>query len=102
LASAETIIFILVPSSPTETAKRIAAAAKDLGRESPRTKFYIDANPIAPATTKEISKLFSGTGIAFIDGSIVGGPPRLNHGTNQRLRCLDEKLGILISIMYLR
>lgn len=77
LASAEVVISVLVPSSATETARRIASASKQLSRDSLRTKFYIDANAIAPTTAKDMSKLFVDTGITFIDGSIIGGPPRL-------------------------
>jgi 3-hydroxyisobutyrate dehydrogenase-like beta-hydroxyacid dehydrogenase len=77
LSSAEVIISVLVPSFATATAQRIASASKKLDPDSLRTKFYIDANAIAPTTAKNISELFADTGITFIDGSIIGGPPRL-------------------------
>jgi 3-hydroxyisobutyrate dehydrogenase-like beta-hydroxyacid dehydrogenase len=77
LSSAEIIISVLVPSLATSTASRIATAVKQVDKSHRRTKFYIDANAIAPATTKEMKKLFVDTGITFIDGSIIGGPPRL-------------------------
>ena len=77
LSSAETIISVLVPSSATATAERIASASRKLEPGRLRTKFYIDANAVAPATTKKMSDLFSDTGITFIDGSIIGDPPHL-------------------------
>jgi hypothetical protein len=80
LSSAEIIISVLVPSFARSTAERIVSASKSLDRSRLRTKFYIDANAIAPSTTIKIGELFKDTGITFIDGSIIGGPPRLNPG----------------------
>jgi 3-hydroxyisobutyrate dehydrogenase-like beta-hydroxyacid dehydrogenase len=79
LSSAEIIISVLVPSSATATAQRIISASKSLPRAQQRTKFYIDANAIAPKTVRSISELFNGSGIEFIDGSIIGGPPKLQE-----------------------
>ena len=82
LGSSEIIISVLVPSSATATAERIAAASGKLGKSQLRTKYYIDANAFAPSTTKKMSGLFKDTGITFIDGSIIGGPPhRKGDGT---------------------
>jgi 3-hydroxyisobutyrate dehydrogenase-like beta-hydroxyacid dehydrogenase len=76
LSTSEIIISVLVPSSAAATAERIASASRKLDRSQLRTKFYIDANAIAPSTTRKLSELFHDTGITFIDGSIIGGPPR--------------------------
>ena len=82
LTASETIFSVLVPSSATATAERITAAARKLDRTVLRTKFYIDANAVAPSTIKAMSALFQDTGITFIDGSIIGGPPRMKpNGT---------------------
>lgn len=77
LSLAEVIISVLVPSMATGTAERIATASKNLDSKKLRTKTYIDANAVAPNTTRKMSEFFEGTGINFIDGSIIGGPPRL-------------------------
>jgi len=61
----------------TGTAERIAAASKKLDSQNLRTKTYIDANAVAPNTTRKMSEFFECTGINFIDGSIIGGPPCL-------------------------
>jgi 3-hydroxyisobutyrate dehydrogenase-like beta-hydroxyacid dehydrogenase len=79
LSSADIIISVLVPSSATATAERIASASKKIDAGRLRTKYYIDANAVAPKTTRKMSELFQDTGIAFIDGSIIGGPPRLKQ-----------------------
>jgi len=77
LTSADIIISVLVPSSSTATAERIAACSKEIGKEHLRTKFYIDANAVAPRTVRQMSTLFADSSITFIDGAIIGGPPRL-------------------------
>ena len=79
LKSADIIISVLVPSSARATAERIITASKALPRSQQRTKFYIDANAISPKTVRSISELFNGSGIEFIDGSIIGGPPKLQQ-----------------------
>lgn len=44
-----------------------------------RTKFYVDANAVSPHTASQMSSFFNDSGITFIDGSIIGGPPHLKH-----------------------
>lgn len=78
LASAEIIISVLAPSSAMAIAERVSSCSQELDRTRLRTKYYVDANAISPATTKKISHLFVDTDITFIDASIIGGPPRLN------------------------
>lgn len=77
LTTADILISVLVPSSSTATAQRIAACCKEVDREHFRTKFYIDANAVAPSTVRQMDELFADSGITFIDGSIIGGPPHL-------------------------
>jgi 3-hydroxyisobutyrate dehydrogenase-like beta-hydroxyacid dehydrogenase len=77
LSLADVIISVLVPSKASGTAERIAAASKKLDSKHLLTKTYIDANAVAPNTTRKMSEFFEGTGLNFVDGSIIGGPPRL-------------------------
>lgn len=37
---------------------------------------YVDANAIAPETSSEVSRLIRNIGAGFVDGSVVGGPPK--------------------------
>lgn len=37
---------------------------------------YVDANAIAPATSRQIAGLVETGGATFVDGGIIGGPPR--------------------------
>lgn len=76
LSTADIIISVLVPSKAVETARRLVGAARGIEPKQLRTKYYIDANAVAPATTKQVGELFSDSGIQFFDGSIIGGPPR--------------------------
>ena len=53
-------------------AKEIAAAMKRTGA----TPAYADLNAIAPQTVLEIEGIVREAGANFIDGGIIGGPPR--------------------------
>lgn len=77
LSLADVIISVLVPSKASGMAEQIAAASKKLDSKYLLTKTYIDANAVAPNTTRKMSEFFEGTGLNFVDGSIIGGPPRL-------------------------
>src|SRR5262249_23257181 len=37
---------------------------------------YVDANAIAPATAREVGGVITGAGARFVDGGIIGPPPR--------------------------
>ncbi len=65
-------LSVLVPSEATQLAKDIAAAMKRTGA----TPVYADLNAIAPNTVLEIENIVRGAGAAFVDGGIIGGPPR--------------------------
>jgi 3-hydroxyisobutyrate dehydrogenase-like beta-hydroxyacid dehydrogenase len=65
LSQAEIIISVLVPSQAEAVAERVVLVSRTLG-QSLRTKFYIDANIIAPTTMRRISALFGNSGITVI------------------------------------
>jgi len=61
-------------------------AALSLAREVAATRYrgvYVDANAIAPATSREAALAIEAAGGTFVDGGIIGPPPR--EGTNARL-----------------
>jgi len=68
------ILSVLVPSEATEAAERVARALRSTGA----SLCYADLNAIAPNTTKRISEIIEGAGSRFVDGGIIGGPPRGN------------------------
>ncbi len=65
-------ISVLVPSEAVPLAEAIAAAMKRTGAHPA----YADLNAIAPSTVQSIEKIVSAAGAQFIDGGIIGGPPR--------------------------
>jgi 3-hydroxyisobutyrate dehydrogenase-like beta-hydroxyacid dehydrogenase len=69
LAAASDVILSVCPPE----------AALDLAREVAATGFnriYVDGNAVSPGTTREIGRTVEGGGATFIDGGIIGPPPR--------------------------
>ncbi len=73
LAEADVLLSILVPARAVEFAERMAAAARDVGREV----MFVDANAVAPQTTRHIGDIVTGAGLSFADGGIIGPPPQV-------------------------
>ena len=52
-------------------------AAVDVARSAAGFRgLYCDANAVAPATALEVARIVEAGGATFVDGGIVGGPPR--------------------------
>jgi 3-hydroxyisobutyrate dehydrogenase-like beta-hydroxyacid dehydrogenase len=75
VANVDLFLSVLVPSEATQLAKDIAAAMKRTGV----TPVYADLNAIAPNTVLEIERIVRNAGAAFVDGGIIGGPPRQGY-----------------------
>jgi 3-hydroxyisobutyrate dehydrogenase-like beta-hydroxyacid dehydrogenase len=69
---ADLILSILVPSEAVAAAQRVAQAL----HETEAHLLYIDCNAIAPQTVREIETIITAAGGRFVDGSIIGPPPR--------------------------
>jgi 3-hydroxyisobutyrate dehydrogenase-like beta-hydroxyacid dehydrogenase len=67
-AESEVILAICPPAAALDVARDIAA----LGFRGT----YVDANAIAPETTRKIGRLVLAVGATFVDGGIIGPPPR--------------------------
>ncbi len=55
------------------------ANAPDVAREVAATRFggtFVDGNAIAPATTRAVADIVTAGGAHFVDGGIIGPPPR--------------------------
>ena len=55
------------------------ASARDVAREVAATRFggtIVDANAIAPATARAVGDIVTAGGARFVDGGIIGPPPR--------------------------
>lgn len=82
LVAQSDIIFSVCPPS---SAKDVAQSIADLGFQG----LYVDANAVSPSSTLEVAGIVENTGASFIDGSIIGGPPKKKHAT--RLYFSGEK-----------
>ncbi len=69
---ADLILSILVPSEATSVARRVADAIRDSASAPP----FVDCNAVSPQTAQAMSEIIGAAGGTFIDGSIIGGPPR--------------------------
>jgi 3-hydroxyisobutyrate dehydrogenase-like beta-hydroxyacid dehydrogenase len=69
---ADFFLSILPPGEAVALAKQMAPALAAL-----KTKpVYVDCNAVSPQTAQEIAAVIAPTGADFVDGGIIGGPPR--------------------------
>ena len=62
---------------PPDAAEAVAHEVAMLGYRG----IYVDANAIAPATARRVATIVERVGAKFVDGGIIGGPPREAGGT---------------------
>lgn len=78
------LLSIVPPRDAVETARRIveASSARPLVRDTPL--WVVDLNAVSPQTAREVASLIetAGSHLQFIDGGIVGGPPRLSSSSS--------------------
>ena len=67
LAAAEYALSVCPPHAAVEVARSVAAAGY--------RGVYIDANAVAPATTRRVGEIVAAGGASFVDGGIIGPPP---------------------------
>ncbi|WP_338204399.1 DUF1932 domain-containing protein [Candidatus Nephthysia bennettiae] len=72
VAAADVFLSIVPPASAAEVAEAVAGA---LGSRS-RPLLYVDFNAISPRTAVEIGQRMTEAGATFVDGGIIGFPPR--------------------------
>jgi L-threonate 2-dehydrogenase len=72
LAGADFFLSILPPGDAESLARRLAPALKAVGRRP----VYVDCNAVSPQTAIRIGEIIAPTGADFVDGGIIGGPPR--------------------------
>lgn len=72
IAASDVILSIVPPGQAQALADRLAPAL----RAAPRKPVYVDCNAVSPAAAKTIATTIAATGCAFVDGGIIGGPPR--------------------------
>jgi 3-hydroxyisobutyrate dehydrogenase-like beta-hydroxyacid dehydrogenase len=72
VTEASHILSVMVPSEAVGAAERVAQALQSTGA----SPVYADLNAISPASTKRVGEIVEEAGARFVDGGIVGGPPR--------------------------
>src|SRR5262249_4213371 len=72
LAGADFFLSILPPGESEPLARELAPALKALDRKP----VYVDCNAVSPQTAFRIGEIVAPTGADFVDGGIIGGPPR--------------------------
>ena len=65
---ADIVISVCPPASAVEVAGQIAALRFG--------GIYVDGNAVAPATSRRVGDIVSAAGASFVDGGIIGPPPR--------------------------
>jgi len=74
VAASDVILSVCPPESALDVARDVAAAGF--------ARMYVDGNAVSPATAREIAVVIEGAGATFIDGGIIGPPPR-KRGTTR-------------------
>jgi len=72
LDGADYFLSILPPDQAESLASQMAPALQSL----PVKPVYVDCNAVSPQTAGRIAAIVEPTGAAFVDGGIIGGPPR--------------------------
>src|SRR5438105_14300117 len=76
LDGADFILSILPPGEAENLARQLARALSAL----PKKPVYVDCNAISPQTAERVAAIIEPTGAKFVDGGIIGGPPRDGYG----------------------
>src|SRR5437763_9614563 len=72
LQGANFFLSILPPDQVENLARQMAPALAAL----PQKPIYVDCNAISPQTAERVAAIVEPTGAKFVDGGIIGGPPR--------------------------
>jgi 3-hydroxyisobutyrate dehydrogenase-like beta-hydroxyacid dehydrogenase len=73
VASSDVILSVCPPHAALDVARDVTAAGF--------TRLYVDGNAVSPATARRIAAVIEGGGATFIDGGIIGPPPRTRGTT---------------------
>jgi 3-hydroxyisobutyrate dehydrogenase-like beta-hydroxyacid dehydrogenase len=72
LVQADFLLSIVPPKEALAIAEGLAPAL----RRADSKPIYVDCNAVSPETARRIGEAVTATGAAFVDGGIIGGPPR--------------------------
>src|ERR1700724_579761 len=77
LSGADFFLSILPPGEAEALAQHLAPALKALDRKP----VYVDCNAVSPQTAMRVGEIIAPTGAQFVDGGIIGWPPRPGYST---------------------
>jgi L-threonate 2-dehydrogenase len=90
LNGADFLLSIVPPAEALSLAERLSPA---LARAAARKIVFVDLNAINPETTKKVAQIVQTAGALFVDGGIIGGPPRAGYdGPAYYVSGVDAKL----------
>jgi 3-hydroxyisobutyrate dehydrogenase-like beta-hydroxyacid dehydrogenase len=75
LEGADFFLSILPPGDAENLARHLAPALAALAKKP----IYVDCNAISPQTAARVAAIIEPTGARFVDGGIIGGPPRPDY-----------------------
>src|SRR5687768_16291561 len=78
VAESDVVLSVMNPGAAVDFAREAADALRASGKKT----LIVDCNAIAPPTVHEIARLIEGAGGRFLDGGIIGPPPRGTAKTN--------------------
>jgi 3-hydroxyisobutyrate dehydrogenase-like beta-hydroxyacid dehydrogenase len=81
-------LSIVPPSTAIDVASSIADAVKATGTDL----IYLDCNAVSPETTQEVGRIVEAAGASFVDGGIIGSPPKIGKA-DARLYVSGPKAG---------
>ena len=75
IAAADIVLSIVPPGEALPLAERLAPAL----RAANAKPVYVDCNAVSPQTAGRVAAVIEQTGSPFVDGGIIGGPPRAGY-----------------------
>lgn len=78
VAECDVVLSVMNPGAAVDFAREAADGLRACGRKT----LIVDCNAIAPPTAHEIAGIIEGAGGRFLDGCIIGPPPRGKAKTN--------------------
>src|SRR3954470_16214714 len=75
VAQSDIFLSVLPPGEALPLAQRFRPVLE----EAPKRPIYVDCNAVSPVTLLDIATCIDRTGAPFVDGGIIGGPPRQGY-----------------------
>ena len=88
LAASDVVLSICPPHAALDLAREVAAQRF--------TGLYVDGNAVAPATAREIGAIVERGGATFVDGGLIGPPPRAAGSTRLYLSGREAKRAVAL------